>query len=118
MSELLQDVRFGVRTLRKGWGVTLIAIASLAVAIGGNTAVFGLIDNLLFQPLSVREPDRLVVMQERRKEAPANASTLATSLANYADLAERSRTTTGWAAYRPTVLGMRAGVRFATVARW
>jgi putative ABC transport system permease protein len=107
MSELLQDVRFGVRTLRKGWGVTLIAIASLAVAIGGNTAVFGLIDNLLFQPLSVREPDRLVVMQERRKEAPANLSTLATSLANYADLAERSRTTTGWAAYRPTVLGMR-----------
>jgi putative ABC transport system permease protein len=107
MSELLQDVRFGVRTLRKGWGITLVAIASLAVAIGGNTAVFGLIDNLLFQPLSVREPDRLVVMQERRKEAPANLSTLATSLANYADLAERSRTTTGWAAYRPTVLGMR-----------
>jgi len=107
MSELFQDVRFGVRTLRKGWGVTLVAVASLAVAIGGNTSVFGLINSLLFQPLSVQEPDRVVVLQERKKEAPANLSTLATSLATYTDLAERSRTTTGWAAYRSAVMGLR-----------
>ena len=43
MSELMQDVRFALRMLRRGWGVTLVAIMSLAVAIGGNTAVFGLI---------------------------------------------------------------------------
>ena len=104
MSELLQDVRYGVRTLRNGWGVTLVAIASLAVAIGGNTAVFGLIDSLLFQPMSVTAPERLVVLQERKKEAPANLNTLATSLANWADLAERSRTTEG-----------HNGVRYAPV---
>ena len=111
MSELLQDVRFGLRTLRNGWGVTLVAIVSLAVAIGGNTAVFGLIDSLLFRPMSAQAPERLVVLQEREKESPANLSTLATSLANYADLAEQSRTTSAWAAYRPTTLGLRGPER-------
>lgn len=109
MSELLQDIRFAWRTLRKGWGVTTVAIASLAVAIGGNTAVFGLINSLLFQPIMADAPERLVVLQERRKDAPGGArlSTLATSLATHADLAERSRTTSGWAAYRFTILGLR-----------
>jgi hypothetical protein len=89
MTELAQDVRFALRTLRRGWGITLVAIVSLAVAIGGNTAVFGLISSLLFQPLSVTEPERLVVMQERTREQPATLSTLSTSLATHADLAER-----------------------------
>jgi putative ABC transport system permease protein len=111
MSELVQDVRFAVRMLRRGWGVTLIAIGSLAVAIGGNTAVFGLINSLLFQPLSVEAPDRLVVLQERTLEQPNVLSTLTTSLAMQADMAERSHTTSAWASLRPTILGLRDGDR-------
>lgn len=107
MSEILQDVRFAIRMLRRGWGVTLLAIGSLAVAIGGNTAVFGLITALLFQPLSVEDPERLVLLQERTVEQPPILSTLSTSLALHADMAQRSRTTEGWAALRPTVLGLR-----------
>ncbi len=111
MSVLMQDVRFALRTLRRGWGVTLIAVASLAVAIGGNTTVFGLINSFLFQPLTVDEPERLVVLQERRVEQPARISTLATSLATMADFEERMDGAAGWAALRPTVLGLRSGDR-------
>ncbi len=116
MSELVQDVRFAVRVLRRSWGVTLVALGSLAVAIAGNTAVFGLINSLLFQPLTATNPEELVVMQERRVEQPAQLATLATSLANHADLAERSRTTSAWTALRPTVLGLRDGDRSEPVA--
>ena len=111
MSALLQDVRFALRTLGRGWGVTLIAVASLAVGIGGNTAVFGLINSLLFQPLAIEDPERVVVMQERRREQPERLSTLATSLPTFADLAERSRGTVAWAALRPTTLGLRGPER-------
>lgn len=107
MSEFVQDVRFALRMLKRGWGVTLIAIGSLAVAIGGNTAVFGLINTFLFQPLSVAEPERLVLVQERTTEQPAGIATLSTSLAMQADIAERSRTTDAWTAFRPTILGLR-----------
>lgn len=111
MSEFVQDVRFAVRMLRRGWVVSIIAIGSLAVAIGGNTAVFGLINTFLFQPLSVAEPERLVIIQERTTEQQPGLSTLSTSLAMQADIAERSRTTDGWTALRPTVLGLRDGDR-------
>ncbi|MEJ2202513.1 MAG: ABC transporter permease [Gemmatimonadota bacterium] len=116
MTELTQDVRFALRTLKKGWGVAAVAVLSLAVAIGGNTAVFGLIHSLLFQPLSVTEPERLVVLQERRQEQPSNLSTLTTSLPNYADLKERATGAAGWAAFRPTVLGLRGSDRAEPVS--
>jgi len=43
MANFLRDTRFALRMLRKRWGITLVAVASPAVAIGGNTAVFSLI---------------------------------------------------------------------------
>ncbi len=111
MGQVMQDVRFALRMLRKNWGVSLVAVASLSVAIGGNTAVFALVNTLLFQPISVEAPERLVVVQERRSAQPEGLSTLTTSLATQADLAERSRTTADWTALRPTVLGLRDGER-------
>jgi putative ABC transport system permease protein len=111
MSELLQDLRFATRVLRRSWGVTLVAVLSFSIAIAGNTAVFGLIKSLLFQPLSVEAPERVVVLQERRVEQPAVLATLSTSLANHEDMAARSRTTSAWTALRPTVLGLRDGDR-------
>jgi predicted permease len=57
---LLADIRFAVRWLRKSPGFTLVAVVSLAIGIGFNTALFTIVDALLFKPLPVSHPERLV----------------------------------------------------------
>jgi putative ABC transport system permease protein len=57
---IVQDLRFGVRMLLKSKGFTAVAVLSLAVGIGANTAIFSLLDALLLKPLPVRQPEQLV----------------------------------------------------------
>src|SRR5215510_11178051 len=57
--EMFQDLRYGVRMLLKNPGFALIAVFSLALGIGANTAIFSLIDALLLRKLPVAEPQRL-----------------------------------------------------------
>ena len=60
MSALFQDVKFGLRMLAKNPGFTAVAIVTLALGIGANTAIFGLIDAILLRPLPVSNPGGLV----------------------------------------------------------
>jgi len=60
IADLMQDLRFGVRMLAKQPVFTLIAVLSLALGIGANTAIFSLVDTLLLKSLPVRDPDSLV----------------------------------------------------------
>jgi predicted permease len=60
LEQLGQDVRFAVRTLRKNAATTAVAILSLALGVGANTAVFSLVDGVLFESLPYPQPDRLV----------------------------------------------------------
>src|SRR5215470_9863279 len=65
MRTLLQDLRYGARMLLKQKGLTAIAVLSLALGIGANTALFSVVDAMLLKKLAVKEPDRLALFGAR-----------------------------------------------------
>ena len=62
MANLLQDVRFAYRLLLRHPGVTIVAVASLALGIGANTTVFTLIKAILLAPMPIHDIDRVVMV--------------------------------------------------------
>lgn len=70
LEDLARDLRFAARTLRKNPGFTLVAVVTLALGIGANTAIFSRVDQLLVRDLPVGNPDRLVLLGQPRSGRP------------------------------------------------
>jgi predicted permease len=98
---LSQDLRSGVRMLKKSPGFTFVAVLSLALGIGANTAIFTIINAVFLHPLPVQEPAQLAEMFTRDTKtvnANANFQLTATSLPNYEDYRDQNTVFTGLAA--------------------
>jgi putative ABC transport system permease protein len=86
MEDLWRDVRFGARTLWKAPGFTLVAVATLALGIGANTAIFSVINAILLRPLPYPEAERLVFLTEWSEQVPE----MSFSVANLKDVRDQN----------------------------
>src|SRR6185369_14262735 len=68
MQSILQDVRYGLRVLRRNFGLSAVAVIALALGIGANTAIFSVVNAVLLRPLPYRDAERIVAIQEISKE--------------------------------------------------
>ena len=62
LEDFLQDIRYGLRQLRRSRGFTAVVVLSLALGIGANTAIFSLIDAVMMRMLPVRQPEQLILL--------------------------------------------------------
>lgn len=99
MQNLLYDLRYAIRQLRNTPGMALLAILTLALGVGANTAIFTVIDSVLLRPLPYAHSDRLVFIGPGR-DKPAFGST---SWLNYKDLRDQSKLMESVAGYAEDV---------------
>ena len=102
LETLLQDVHFGLRMLRKNPGFTAVAVLTLALGIGANTAIFSVIDGMLLNPVPFREPDRIVSVHSRMPLFPH----LGVSYPNFLDWQRESHSFEQMAAWRMDDFGL------------
>src|SRR6266545_2640004 len=89
MQTLLQDLRYGARMLLKKPGFTLIAVLTLALGVGANTAIFSVINSLMLRPLPFREPDKLFQVWESNVKLGYNETDA--SYPNFADWRDQNQ---------------------------
>ena len=116
MEVLLQDLRYSLRLLRKHRGFAAVAILTLALGIGANTAIFSVTNALFLRPLAVPEPDRVVRLYAGTQGSAGETDDVqpgydVTSYVNYITLRNRARNLEELAAHSFTSVSFSTGSR-------
>src|SRR4029079_12837552 len=96
IDDLSADLRYAARQLRRSPGFAIVAVATLALGIGVNTAIFGVIDGVLLRPVPFRDPASLVMVWETDRKSATTRDP--GSWPDYEDFARASRSLSGIAA--------------------
>src|SRR5262249_53804023 len=108
LDNLIGDVRYALRWLRRSPGFTLVAALSLAVGIGFNTALFTLVDAMLMRPLPVERPDRLVDVFTTSDDGDQYATS---SYPDFLDMKRRNEVFDDMLAFSPSLGAVKSGDR-------
>jgi hypothetical protein len=100
--DMFQDLRYGVRMLLKHKGFTAVAVLSLALGMGANTAIFSLINSALLRPLPIEKPEQLVALNNTAE----NRMFPSFSYPNYKDFRDRNEVFSGLIGYRYAPLSL------------
>src|SRR5579872_4742329 len=92
MTTFVADLRYALRGLRRSPLFSIVAVLSLALGIGANTAIFTLLDQVLLRKLPVKEPDRLVMVYQRANNMGSNMGSRMNSYPLYQDLQQKAQT--------------------------
>src|SRR5215470_17845059 len=101
--DLLQDLRFALRSLAQRPGFTLVTCLALALGIGANTAIFTVVNAAILRPLPYAGADRVVVLYSTARPSPVGQ---ANSGGDFVDLRAQARSFSGMAAFRSTGLNL------------
>jgi predicted permease len=105
MSGLIQDVRYALRQLRKSPAFTLVAVLTLALGIGANTAIFSVVEGVLLRPLPYRDSDQLVRVWSTSNRSSRDVS----SYPDFKDWADQNHSFQQMAAYRGQSFNLSGG---------
>ena len=105
MSGLIQDVRYALRQLRKSPGFTLVAVLTLALGIGANTAIFSVVEGVLLRPLPYRDSDQLARVWSTSNRSSRDVS----SYPDFKDWADQNHSFQQMAAYRGQSFNLSGG---------
>ena len=100
MQTLLQDIRYGIRSLSKRPGFALVAIITLGLGIGANTAIFSIVNAVLLRPLPFKDPERIVLMWGYLPKLAQTTDKLPSAAPNYLALKNQSQSFEQLSAFR------------------
>jgi len=100
LENLLFDIRFALRVLRKSPAFTVVSVLTLTLAIGANVVAFGVLNALVLHPLALPEGDRVYQVQTKRADA------ISIFYANYANIRDRNSTFSALAIFRLARIGI------------
>ena len=115
LDRLAQDIRYGIRTLAKSPVFSLISIATLALGIGANTAMFSLLDQVVLRLLPVKQPEQLVIVTIRGNNYGNIFSDNDVSYPMYEDLRDRNQVFSGMFCRFPTGVALGVGNHAAPI---